>query len=197
MEMNVVPIFSMYYLSNILHIVIDTNKDTILEIWIQFWVVLLCALSQLFLSYYRKRSIAAGLFDCLMVIVFSLNLFLCTDLAKDLQIPQPKFWWAVITSLFVLFVIILLSSMVSVIPANNVPIKPVHQVSKTAKKDGERVGSAPSPKEKKDALIEKAGLVPLEKDGQAKEKIAVDVPDSNIFVKKKNDDDDDDEDDDN
>jgi hypothetical protein len=49
----------------------------------------------------------------LMLIVFSLNLFLCTDLARDLQIPQPKFWWAVITSIFVLFVIIMLATLVN------------------------------------------------------------------------------------
>jgi hypothetical protein len=111
--MNVVPMFSMYYLCNILHIVIDQYKGTLLEIWIQFWIVLLCALSQLFLSYYKKKNVLAALFDCLMLIVFSLNLFLCTDLARDLQIPQPKFWWAVITSIFVLFVIIMLATLVN------------------------------------------------------------------------------------
>lgn len=109
MEIDIIPLFAMYYISIILHIVCEIPPASNDELWLQFWVVLISASAQFYLTLGKYHSLVTAAIHSLTILVFSSNIFLFTDLVKALPTTRPRLVWTAINSLYLLGAFISLS----------------------------------------------------------------------------------------
>lgn len=118
MEIDIIPLFAMYYISIILHIVSEIPPVTNQELWIQLFVVVASAVGQFYMTIYKGKPVVHAVVMALTVLIFSSNIFLFTDIVKVLPIARPRLIWTMLNSVYLLVAFVYLSLRGTVPPSS-------------------------------------------------------------------------------